>query len=88
MHRISFALLTLIGALMAQTDTGLVTGFVMDPSGSVVLGAAVILKNPQTGATYRAQTGSSGSYTINAVLRGTYDLTAEAPGFSKSQQTD
>ncbi len=87
MPRIAFALLCLMGALMAQTDTGLVTGFVMDPSGSVVVGATVMLTNPQTGAIYRAQAGSSGSYAISAVLRGIYDLTAEAPGFSKSHQT-
>ena len=86
-NKITLALLILPSALLAQTDSGLVTGFVSDPSGAVVVNAAVTLKSPQTGSAHKATTGASGSFTISAVVRGTYDLVVEAAGFSKSQQT-
>lgn len=74
------------GLLLSQTDTGLVTGFVTDPSGSAIVNAAVTLRSPDTGRIYSVKTGETGSYTIGAVIRGTYDLTVEATGFSKAEQ--
>lgn len=87
MNRIVVALLVLQSALLAQTDSGLVTGFISDPSGAIIVNAAVTLKSPQTGSVYKATAGASGSFTISAVVRGTYDLVVEAAGFTKYQQT-
>ena len=84
LHKI-LAGISLFGALAgAQTDTGLVTGFIVDPSQAAIVGAAIALRSADTGRVYRAETGETGSFTISAVVPGTYELTVEARGFSKS----
>jgi hypothetical protein len=85
-RRICTLLFLLAELLLSQTDTGLVTGFVTDPSGSAIINATVTLRSPDTGRVYTAKTGETGSYTIGAVIRGTYDLTVEAAGFAKAEQ--
>ena len=83
---LSLLFLSVSTTLPAQTDTGIVTGFVTDPSGSAIVGADITLRNPQTGQSYTAKAGETGSYTMSAVIRGTYDLSVEAKGFSKAEQ--
>lgn len=72
----------------SQTDSGTVSGFVSDPSGAAVAAAAVTLRNPATGATYRAQSSETGNYVIAAVVPGTYELAVEAAGFARSVRTN
>lgn len=86
MKRLGLATLLTFWAAFAQTDTGLITGFITDPSGSAIAGAAISLRNPDTGQSYAATSNESGSYTISAVVRGTYDLEVTAKGFAKAKQ--
>lgn len=79
-----FASLTLI----AQTDTGSVTGFITDPSGAAIGGATVTLRSPDMGRQYRAVSNETGNYTLSAVLPGVYELAVEAPGFAKAVRTN
>jgi hypothetical protein len=66
-----------------QSPLGTVTGLALDPAGSPVVNAAVTLANKDTGSEHRTTTNSSGAYTLPDLQPGHYQLSAEAPGFSK-----
>jgi hypothetical protein len=68
-------------ALLAQVDTGGITGTVSDPSGAVVSGATVTLTNTATSVPQVTKSTSTGTYDFAGVRPGTYTLQAEAPGF-------
>jgi len=69
--------------LRAQSTFGEFLGTVKDPSGAVVTGCAITVKNLETSATRIATTDSSGSYTVVNLEPGTYEITMEAKGFQK-----
>src|SRR5690242_19969824 len=70
-------------AVFAQSDRGTVTGTVSDPAGAVVAGAAIELKNAETGVSYQAATTATGNYTVPQIPVGTYELSVTVPGFKK-----
>ncbi|QEE27463.1 TonB-dependent receptor [Terriglobus albidus] len=75
------------GLLLAQSDTGRVTGTVTDATGAVIPGATVTLVNTDTGATQTATTNGEGFYNFSAVVRGNYRVDATMAGFAKNTQT-
>lgn len=74
--------------LWSQGATGSVTGLVLDPSGAAVPAAAVTLRNQATSIEQRTDTTDSGVYTFASVPIGRYELTVEAPGFSRYVAAD
>jgi hypothetical protein len=69
-------------ALPAHGQTfGGITGVVMDSSGSVVVGAAVTVVNPQTNLTRSAVSNDTGNYNFPNLLPGVYNVRAEHAGF-------
>ncbi|MEW5978797.1 MAG: carboxypeptidase regulatory-like domain-containing protein [Acidobacteriota bacterium] len=68
-----------VGAGLAQ-DAGLV-GIVTDPSGAVITGAQVMIKNVQTGVERRAATDDRGRYSVSPLAIGQYTLTVGMAGF-------
>jgi hypothetical protein len=76
-------LLSLGAAAFAQTtiSTGSIQGTITDPSGAVVAGAKVIIRNKDTGQTIETTTSSSGVYASGALVPGPYVVRVEAPGF-------
>src|SRR5579875_3700163 len=73
-------------SLMAQSlSSGDLTGTVTDPSGAVVPNATVTLKSNATGATRTTTTNSAGTYRFSLLPAGSYTVTAEAQGFTKTQ---
>jgi len=65
--------------------TGEVSGTVTDPSGAVISGITITLKNIATNALRTSTTGSAGLYTINNVQPGEYSVTATGTGFNTYQ---
>lgn len=63
---------------------GSIVGAVNDPSGAVVPGAEVTLKNNLTGTTVKTTTSSAGQYVFPVVQVGTYTLTVTKSGFEKT----
>src|SRR5882762_2845670 len=57
------------------------TGVVSDPSGSVISGAKVVLKETQSGSARETITNGEGYFTFASVPVGTYGMTVEAAGF-------
>src|SRR5437764_9792585 len=81
-------LISLIGTVaFAQSDLGLISGFIKDPSGATIPNAKVTVRN-NSGVERQATTNESGYYIITNVPPGFYTVTAEAPGFQRYQSTD
>ncbi len=69
-----------------QTDTGRISGTITDATGGVVVGAKVIAKSINTGASRETTTNSSGLYTIPSLRPDAYDVVIEAAGFANVTQ--
>lgn len=67
----------------AQFDSATVLGTARDSAGAVVPNAAVTLKNVETGSVVNATTDAEGNYQFLNVKIGTYQIEAEAEGFSR-----
>jgi hypothetical protein len=81
-----FVLLAAI-SLSAQTFRGTILGTVTDPSGAVVAGAKVSVKNQGTGLERTTDTSADGSYALPELPIGTYTVTITLTGFQTSVTT-
>src|SRR5947209_15927895 len=70
----------------AQSDLTAVTGTIHDPTGAVVSGATVTIRNMATGAERKATTNAGGNYSIPSFPAGNIDMIVEAPGFKRYEQ--
>jgi hypothetical protein len=68
-------------SLSAQTFRGTILGTVTDPSGAVVPGAKVMVKNSGTGLERSTETSADGSYALPELPIGTYSVTVTQTGF-------
>src|SRR6185437_9813458 len=75
-----FLLLTAVG-MSAQTFRGTILGTVTDPSGSVVSGAKVTVRNTATGLERVTQTTSDGTFNVPELPIGSYSVTVSQSGF-------
>ena len=71
-------------SLFAQIDTGSIVGLVKDPSGAVISGATVTLKNSATGVTRVVTTNQDGGYQFAAVTPGVYSVQASSANFESA----
>ena len=86
---ISFFVLAVIAqGCFAQTFSASIAGIVTDPSGSVVQGAKVHLRNMGTNDVRDANTTTAGTYKFDNLLPGTYEISAEASGFKRYIQSN
>ena len=77
------ALLSVVSqSAFAQQTTGNVIGRVVDDSGGAIPGATVTATNPSTGFTRTSVSDAEGSYRLNSLQVGNYDLQVELAGFS------
>ncbi|HET7102759.1 MAG TPA: TonB-dependent receptor [Terracidiphilus sp.] len=74
--------------LLAQADQGTITGVVQDPTGAVISKASVTLTSVDTGLVLKSTTDGSGVYVFSPVKIGNYSVTASAPGFATTTQTN
>lgn len=82
-----FFAITLVFTAAAQTNQGSIAGNVSDPSGAMVPNAKIMAKDVNTGATYQTVSSSAGAYRLPNVNIGSYDVTANAPGFKSATLT-
>ncbi|MGH9658523.1 MAG: carboxypeptidase regulatory-like domain-containing protein [Bryobacteraceae bacterium] len=80
--------LTVLAAapLLAQLNTGRITGTVTDPQGLVVAGAEVLLVSDRTGDTRTTSTNVVGAFVLPAVPTGDYTLRVSMQGFQKFER--
>lgn len=72
-----------LGALLAQSDRGTITGLVLDPGGAFVPNAKVEAVHTATGVKYSATSNEAGAFSLLQLPIGSYDLTSEATGFRR-----
>jgi len=65
----------------AQTQSGSMTGVVVDTDNARIPGAAVQLYNTKTHDTRHTVSNSTGDFDFNSVPTGTYNITVKMPGF-------
>jgi len=79
----AFSLMSFAAGDPAQTlGGGVLFGVVTDPTGAVVPGAAVSVKNPITGFQAKAESDKTGNYRIINIPFNHYHVTATAKGFA------
>src|SRR5262245_28837760 len=79
--------LVLAPSVFAQRDTGTIVGTVSDPSGAVVPGVTVTIRNVETNATFTTVTDATGNYAAPLLKPGTYEVSSELPGFKKQSRS-
>ena len=81
-----FAMTT--GLAFGQADQGTITGVIQDPTGAVVGNASVTLTSVDTGLVVKAKADGAGVYVFSPVKIGSYSVTASAPGFETTTETN
>ena len=71
-----------VAGAAAQMNTGEIAGVVRDASGAVLAGAVVSATHQASGASVQRPTDADGRYFLPALRPGTWDLTAQLPGFA------
>jgi outer membrane receptor protein involved in Fe transport len=74
-----------VPAALAQTESGKVTGTVMDQSRAVLPGALVSLKSVDRATTRTAVTDARGVYVFANLVPGPYEISVSLKGFSTKQ---
>ena len=65
----------------SQSFNGSVSGTVRDPSGAIVAGAAMVLKNEATGVELTRTSTQEGEYAFRNLVPGSYELRVSGAGF-------
>jgi hypothetical protein len=78
----AFIVISVAPAAFGQAESGTITGTVHDPSGAVVTGATVTLRNVATSATRTVQTGGLGTYNVTGLRPGTYEVDVTSGSFA------
>jgi hypothetical protein len=83
------ALLLLLPTLISAQSivTGAISGTISDPSGAVIVGATLNLKNNATGEMLTTNSHADGVYQFALLKPGTYSLTVTQQGFKQLSQT-
>ena len=85
--RALFLLLTCCTLLLAQVDSGAISGVVTDTSGAVIPGATVVIVQDETNLKTDLKTNETGFYSAPSLRPGRYQITVTQEGFraQKSQ---
>src|SRR5436190_19274465 len=83
---VSFLLATALPAL-AQQGTSEIGGRVLDDTGAVLPGVAIVLTNQETGVFREVTSGPDGSYFASQLTPGRYQLVAKLAGFRTFERT-
>jgi hypothetical protein len=78
---VAFALVVMTGAMRAQEFRGTISGAVTDPTGAVVPGASVTVRETRTGTVNQTTSDADGQYVVPFLLPGEYEVTVTAKGF-------
>jgi hypothetical protein len=86
-YAIALLAVVVFGALpmLAQFDTGTITGTVTDTSGAIVPSAAITVTNVGTGLEKSMVTNQSGIFVASSLPYGTYVVATHATGFAESK---
>jgi hypothetical protein len=84
---LAVAMALFVGSGRAQEFRGTISGAVSDPTGAVIPGARVMVRETHTGTTSKTTTDAAGQYVVPFLLPGDYVITVMANGFQTTQDT-
>jgi hypothetical protein len=70
-----------VAPVMAQSPTATINGIVLDPSGSAIAGAQVVVVNEATGVQYTTKANGEGIYVVPNLPPGPYRIQVSNTGF-------
>lgn len=76
-----------LGSLAAQSPRAALIGVVQDPSGAILAGAQVELRNVDTGEARKVLSDFKGEFTIPNLAPGPYEVVISKAGFRSVRQT-
>jgi outer membrane receptor protein involved in Fe transport len=76
----------LSGKALAQTETGQISGTVLDPQNNAVPNAKITIRNTGTGALRETASNDHGAFIVTNLLPAKYSVMTEAQGFAKLEQ--
>lgn len=79
-------MLAFVGTIWAQTETGQISGTVLDQQSNTVPNAKITIRNVGTGALRETTSDDHGAFIVTNLLPSKYAVVAEAQGFSKLEQ--
>ena len=86
-RRLTLCAVAFFSAALAWASVGgSISGVIKDPSGRVVPGAQVTVRQVSTGLAYKTLSNDKGYYTFPVLPVGQYELDVQAPGFSRYQR--
>src|SRR5690242_5974079 len=71
---------------LAQTETGQISGTVLDPQNNAVPNAKITIRNTGTGALRETASNDHGAFIVTNLLPAKYSVMTEAQGFAKLEQ--
>jgi carboxypeptidase family protein/TonB-dependent receptor-like protein len=81
---VAFLLFSNAPAFTQGGSTGSLAGTIADPSGAVVSGAKVVVKNGETGQEFTATTSDNGTFNVPSLGAAAYTVTVTAQGFKQA----
>jgi outer membrane receptor protein involved in Fe transport len=75
-----------VARVYSQTETGQITGTVLDPTDAVVPNAQITVKSVATGAVRETASDSEGRYTVANLQPGAYTVSVKQEGFAPFQE--
>ena len=84
MFKFWFIVIATTSALAAQTSSGTLSGTVFDPSNRAIPDAKVTVRLKDTGFSRTSISGPGGSYLLNDLSPGVYEVSAVKPGFRQA----
>src|SRR5690349_9118019 len=87
MRSVCIALLAFTAAAQESIHFASVGGRVTDPSGAVVMGAQIRVRQVETNANYEALTDREGLFRFAYLRIGEWEITVHGEGFAESKRT-
>ena len=84
----AFLALLVIPVLAQTSTTGSIAGAVTDPTGAVVAGADVVIKNNGSSQESTVHTTDNGTFNVPSLATGVYTVTIKASGFKQLVVTE
>jgi hypothetical protein len=88
LFQLPFIMAVTAGGLLAQVDTGAISGVVTDSSNATVPGAKVIIEQQETNLRLLLVTNDSGFYSAPSLHPGHYDVQVAKAGFQTQNKKD
>ncbi len=84
MFRLFFAIVFSATVMLAQSNTGTITGAITDSAKAAIPAAKITITNVDTSISTHAESTQTGNYSVPALLPGRYRIEVEKQGFSKA----